>query len=199
VTEPPPLLYCGEFAGAWKPPWSLDELLPESADEPPSLEPDELELEPEELEPDELDPVDVDPLLLPVTAAWLVPGSTTATAPAASTLATDTATVVVFSRRRPSSRSATACATRRACAARSVCFSQLFTLLSVTRTSVGAVGELSQNILSAQLPQNVLSAQVRDLEGLPGRAELPVFSNAQRRLHRCLRRRVRHWRVPRGA
>jgi len=137
------------LAGAWKPPESLDELLPESDEEPSSLEPDELELEPDELEPDELepdelDPVDVDPLLLlPSTAAWLVPGSTTATAPAASTLATDTATVVVFSRRRPSSRSATACATRRACAARSVCFSQLFTTLSLTCSSVSAVGELS--------------------------------------------------------
>jgi hypothetical protein len=75
VTEPPPLLYCGELAGAWKPPESLDELLPESDEEPSSLEPDELELEPDELEPEELepeepDPLDVDPLLLlPVTAA----------------------------------------------------------------------------------------------------------------------------------
>jgi len=116
------------------PPWSPDELLPELLEEPSldpvelepdepepdELEPDELEpdeLEPEELEPDELDPVDVEPLPLLVTAAWLVPGRTTAITPAASTLAADTATVVVFSRRLPSSRSATACATWRALAA----------------------------------------------------------------------------------
>jgi hypothetical protein len=138
VTEPLPLLYCGEFDGAWRLPESLDELLPESLDEP------------DELEPDELDPDDVELLLLlPVTAAWLVPGRITATAPAATTLAATTATVVVFSRRRPSSRSATASATRRACAARSawaadpprvVCFSQLFTRLSVTCSPVGVVG-----------------------------------------------------------
>lgn len=148
MTEPPPLLYCGEFDGAWKPPESLDELLPESLDElPESLD----ELLPESLdEPDELEPDDVELLLLlPLTAAWLVPGRITATAPAATTLAAATATVVVFSRRRPSSRSATACATRRACAARSACaadpprvdcFSQLFTRLSVTCSSVGVVG-----------------------------------------------------------
>ena len=156
MTEPLPLLFCGEFDGAWRPPESLDELLPESLDEllPESLdEPDELE--PEELEPDEPDPVDVELLLLPVTAAWLVPGRITATAPAATTLAAATATVVVFSRRRPSSRSATAWATRRSCPARPpcaarsacaadpprvVCFSQLFTRLSLTCSSVGVVG-----------------------------------------------------------
>jgi hypothetical protein len=128
VTDPPPLLYCGAVVGAWMP---LDELLPELFEEP-SLEPDELEpdelepdevdpdeLEPDELdfdelEPEELDPVDVELLPLLVTAAWLVPGRATAIAPAASTLAADTATVVVFSRRRPSSRVATACATWRA-------------------------------------------------------------------------------------
>jgi hypothetical protein len=150
VTEPPPLLYCGEFDGAWRPPESLDELLPESLEEP--SEPDDPELD----DPEELDPLEVE--LLPFTAAWLVPGRITATAPAASTLTTDTVTVVAFSRRRPSSRSATASATRRAacavCAARrprSVCFSQLFTTLSVTCSSVSAVGELSQDVLSAQV------------------------------------------------
>lgn len=159
MTEPLPLLDCGEFDDADRPP----ELLPESLEEPEELEPEELEpeeLEPEELEPDELDPVDVELLLLLlVTAAWLVPGRITATAPAASTLVAATATVVAFSRRRPASRSATACATRRACAAGSACaagpprdacfFSQLFTTLSVTCSSVRAVGELSENVLSA--------------------------------------------------
>ena len=164
MTEPLPLLYCGEFDDPWRPPESLDELLPESLDEPDELEPDEPEsdepeeLEPEEVEPDELDPDDVELLLLPVTAAWLVPGRITATAPAATTLAAATATVVAFSRRRPSSRSATACATCRALAACAACpagrpcapcFSQLFTRLSVTCSSVGAVGELSENVLSA--------------------------------------------------
>ena len=153
MTEPPPLLDCGEFDDPWRPLESLDELLPESLDELEPESPDELEpesLDPDELESDELDPDDVELLLLlPVTAAWLVPGRITATAPAAATLAAATATVVVFSRRRPSSRSATAWATRRACAARSacaegpprvVCFSQLFTRLSVTCSSVGVVG-----------------------------------------------------------
>jgi hypothetical protein len=63
--------------------------------------PDELELD------DELLPV-------PVTAAWVDPGRIAATTPATTTLAKDTDTVVAFSRRRPSSRSATACATWRA-------------------------------------------------------------------------------------
>jgi hypothetical protein len=184
VTEPPPLLYCGEFDGAWKPPESLDELPPEPLDELPPEEPSELD-DPEELDPleEELDPLEVE--ALPFAAAWLVPGRITATAPAASTLATDTVTVVAFSRRRPSSRSATASATRRAACAvwaagrpRSACFSQLFTTSSVTCSSVSPVGELSQDVLSAQ-------------GSLPARAELPVFSNAQRRLHCCLRRRVR--------
>ena len=150
MTEPLPLLDCGEFDDPCRPE-SLDELLPESLEEPDELEPDEPE--PEEPESDELDPDDVELLLLlPVTAAWLVPGRITATAPAASTLVAATAIGAAFSRRRPSSRSATACATRRACAARSarsacaagpprgVCFSQLFTTLSVTCSSVGVVG-----------------------------------------------------------
>jgi hypothetical protein len=149
VTEPLPLLYCGEVDDPDRPE-SLDELLPESLEE--LLLPESLE-EPDELEPDELDPVDVELLLLLlVTAAWLVPGRITATAPAATTLVAATAIVAAFSRRRPSSRSATARATRRACAARSarsacaagpprgVCFSQLFTTLSVTCSSVGVVG-----------------------------------------------------------
>jgi hypothetical protein len=156
VTEPPPPLYCGEFDGAWRPPESLDELLPELLEDPDELDPDEPdpdEPEPDELDPDELDPDDVEPLLLlPVTDAWLVPGRITATAPAASTLAAPAAIVAAFSRRRPSSRSATACATRRACAARSArsacaagppraaCFSQLFTTSSVTCSSAGVIG-----------------------------------------------------------
>jgi hypothetical protein len=126
------LLYCGAFDGAWKPPWSLDELLPESSEELPdeSDEPDEPDepLDPDELEPDvELEPLELELFPVLVTAAWLVPGRITATAPAASTLATPTVTVVVFSRRRPCSRSATACATWRARTCRVLCFSQLFT------------------------------------------------------------------------
>ena len=161
MTDPLPLLDCGEFAGAWMP---LDELLPELFDEP-SLEPDELdpdEVDPDEVEPEELDPVDVEPLPLLVTAAWLDPGRTNATTPAATTLTADTATVVPFSRRRPSSRSATACATWRALAAcaflaacpdgrpRSACFSQLFTTLSLTCSSVRPVGELSEDDLKGR-------------------------------------------------
>ena len=64
MTEPPPLLYCGELAGAWKPPWLLDELLPELLEEPP-VDP----VDPVELDPEELDPLDVEPLPVPFTAA----------------------------------------------------------------------------------------------------------------------------------
>jgi len=108
--------------GAWKPPWSPVELLLESPDEPSEVpvpdEPDELD-EPDE--PDELDepaPEDDEPLPAVdepfpdlVTAAWLDPGRIAATAPTATTLAAVRVTVVAFSRRRPCSRSATACAT----------------------------------------------------------------------------------------
>jgi hypothetical protein len=47
------------------------------------------------------------------TAACVDPGSTAITTPATTTLAQDTVTVVVFRRRRPCSRSATACASLR--------------------------------------------------------------------------------------
>jgi hypothetical protein len=103
---PPPLLTCGGLAGAWSPPWSLDELLldpPELAGEPA---PDEPELDEPEL--------DEEPPLVPVTAAWVEPGRMATTTPATATLAADTVTVVAFSRRRPCSRSATASATWRA-------------------------------------------------------------------------------------
>lgn len=73
----------------------------------------ELEAEPDEEPLDELELDDDLPLVL-VTAAWVVPGRTAATTPATATLARDTVTVVAFSRRRPSSRSATARATCRA-------------------------------------------------------------------------------------
>jgi hypothetical protein len=177
--------------GAWIP--LLDELLFDELlfDEPlldPSEEPldepsDPLELVPELDVPEELE---LDEDLLPVlVAAWLDPGSTTATTPARATLARDTVVVVAFSRRRPCSRSATARATCRA-ASRSV--SQLFTSISVTRPAVSAVVEQSANLLSAR-------PVARCARGLPHRAELPVFSNAQRRLSSCLG----HGRAPRGA
>jgi hypothetical protein len=101
--KPPPPLTCGGLAGAWSPPWLLDELL---LDPPELLEPPVL---PEPLLLDELE-LD-DELPVPVTAAWVDPGRIATTTPATTTLAKDTDTVVAFSRRRPSSRSATACAT----------------------------------------------------------------------------------------
>jgi hypothetical protein len=158
--KPPPPPDCGGLAGVWKPPWLLDELL---------LDPLELLDEPElELELDELELGD-EPLPVPVTAAWLAPGRMTATTPATATLAKDTVTVVAFSRRRPSSRSATACATWRAlltCAAgrraadfssaglgcSAACSSLLFTSTSVTRPVECAVGELSANVLKSEGP-----------------------------------------------
>lgn len=69
------------------------------------------------LDPLESLELELDDELLPVlvVAAWLlVPGRTAATTPATATLARVTVTVVAFSRRRPCSRSATACATWRA-------------------------------------------------------------------------------------
>lgn len=139
--------------GAWSP--LFDELLldppDELLDEP--LEPlDPVELDPEfDVEP--VDELELDEDLLPVlVAAWLVPGSITATTPATATLARDTVVVVAFSRRRPCSRSATPRATCRA-ASRSgpprACSFRLFTLTSVTRPAVSAVAELSANVLSA--------------------------------------------------
>lgn len=111
----------------------------EPFDEFDEFEPDEFdELEPleefDELEPlDELEPPDVlepepeladpVPVLAPVLeveplecvdALLVEPGSTAATAPAASRLATPTVAVAVFSLRRPRSRSATARETYRA-------------------------------------------------------------------------------------
>lgn len=109
MTPPPPVLTCGELAGACSPSWPLDELLlpapvesPASLDEP---EPDDEPLLLEELLPllDELLPLE-----LLVVAAWLAPGRMATTTPAAATLATVTVTVAAFSLRRPCSRSATA-------------------------------------------------------------------------------------------
>jgi hypothetical protein len=147
---------CTPLDGAWSP--LFDELLldpsDELLDEPPEpLDPvDPLELVPEfDVEP--VDELELDEDLLPVlVAAWLVPGSITATAPATATLARDTVVVVAFSRRRPCARSATPRATCRA-ASRSVppraCSFHLFTFTSVTRPAVSAVVELSANVLSA--------------------------------------------------
>ena len=92
----------------------FDELEPDEFDE---LEPDEFEPEPELADPvPVLAPVlgvEVEPLEC-VDALLVEPGSTAATAPAASRLATPTVAVVVFSLRRPRSRSATARETCRA-------------------------------------------------------------------------------------
>jgi hypothetical protein len=109
---PPPLPDWTPLDGAWKPllPDPSEELL----DEPSEL-PDPVELEPAVEPLDELELAD-ELLPVPVTAAWLDPGRIAAITPAAATLASDTVTVVDFSRRRPSSRSATACATCRAAA-----------------------------------------------------------------------------------
>ncbi len=133
----------------------------------------------DELELDE----DLPPVL--VVAAWLDAGSTTATTPARATLASDTVVVVAFSRRRPCSRSATARATCRAAsrlAGLGPCSCQLFTLISVTRPAENAVAEVSANVLSAAGPAAAPAGV------LPDRAELPVFSNAQRRLSSRSRR-----------
>jgi hypothetical protein len=100
----------------------FDEFEPDELDEFDELEPDEFdELAPlDEVEPELADPV---PVLAPVLEAeplecvdalLVEPGSTAATAPAASRLATPTVAVAVFSLRRPRSRSSTARETCRA-------------------------------------------------------------------------------------
>jgi hypothetical protein len=108
-------------------------------------------------------------------AVWLAPGRTTATPAAAAMLTADNVTVVAFSRRLPRSRSATACAIRRArpaCSALarraerrlpdgpptgsgSVCraasaagSSRLFTFISVARPAGCPAAKSSQNALS---------------------------------------------------
>jgi hypothetical protein len=131
VPPKPPPPDCGELAGAWKPPWSLDELLLDPLDDDPSDPLDEPWLADDELADDELVPV---PELF--TDAWLAPGRPAATAPTAATLARVTVTVVAFSRRLPCSRSATARATWRPLLTDS---SRLFTSISVTRPAVSAV------------------------------------------------------------
>lgn len=128
------MLPCGALAGAWNPLWPLEELLLDELLDPfePLDEVEPVELDPEEVEPDELEPDELDPDdELPFTAAWLAPGRAATTTPAAATLARPTVTVVAFSRRRPSSRSATAFATCRA-RSRGCCPCQLFTLISFT-------------------------------------------------------------------
>ena len=126
---PPPLDWTGVFAGACRVPELLEELAEFEELEFEELEFDELEFEfaepdPEfvpdeaalpEPEPEPRFVVDeppvralADELLVLVTAACVEPGSATATAPAAITLANPTVAVVAFSRRRPRSRSATA-------------------------------------------------------------------------------------------
>jgi hypothetical protein len=151
---------CGALAGAWIPPWSVELL-------------DELELDEPELE---FDALELDDELLPVlvVAAWLEPGRTATTTPATATLARPTVTVVAFSRRRPCSRSATANATWRA-RLRASCSCQSFTPISVTCPPARSSADTSEDVL------NVPAARTVD-GGLRVRAELPVFSNAQRRL-----------------
>jgi hypothetical protein len=98
----------------------FDEFEPDEFDEFDELEPDEFDelapLDEVEPEPELADPVPVleaEPLEC-VDALLVEPGSTAATAPAASMLATPTVAVAVFSLRRPRSRSATARETCRA-------------------------------------------------------------------------------------
>jgi hypothetical protein len=151
--------------GAWSPLFDellLDPLLLDPSDELPDDPLDPLELVPE-LDVDPVDELELEEDLLPVlVAAWLAPGSITATTPATATLARDTVVVVAFSRRRPCSRSTTARATCRATcragsrlasprfAGRGARSSQLFTSTSVTRPAVCAVVERSANVLSAR-------------------------------------------------
>jgi len=120
---PLPVLTCGELAGAWSPPWLLDELL--------LL----LELSSDELSASLDDDVELDDELLLLVAAWLAPGRTATMTPAAATLATAAVTVAAFSLRRPCSRSATARATWRGPAG-AACSCQLF--MSVRVTSPGS-------------------------------------------------------------
>lgn len=144
--------------GAWNP--LFDELLLDPFDELPDDPVDPLELVPE-LDVEPVDELELAEDLLPVlVAAWLAPGSITATTPATATLARDTVVVVAYSRRRPCSRSATARATCRAAsrlalprfasprfAGRGARSSQLFTSTSVTRPAGSAVVERSANVL----------------------------------------------------
>jgi hypothetical protein len=129
VAWPPPFDCTGGFDGAWKVFELFDEFelfefeefdeLDEFDEFDEFAEPEEPEL-PAELEfepaldvplPDDDVPVLVLADELPglvVAVVWVEPGSTAATAPAASTLAKPTVAVAVFSLRLPRSRSATA-------------------------------------------------------------------------------------------
>ena len=127
MTWPPPFDCTGWLTGAWRLLELLDEfdepdefaelgefeLLPVLAPEPgladPPLDAPVPDVDvPAALLPDEMEPLEC------VDALLVEPGSTAATAPAASRLATPTVAVVVFSLRRPRSRSATARETCRA-------------------------------------------------------------------------------------
>ena len=101
MTWPPPSDCTGGLTGAWRVLELLDEL-------------DESEFESEFAELEEVELLAGVPELPAVLC--VAPGSAAATAPAASTLATPTVTVAVFSLRRPRSRSATARETCRAAA-----------------------------------------------------------------------------------
>jgi hypothetical protein len=139
---PLPVLTCGELAGAWSPLWLLDEL--------PLL----LELSSDELlvSLDDDGELDDEPLLL--VAAWLVPGRTATTTPAAATLAMVTVTVAAFSLRRPCSRSATARATWRGPAG-PACSCQLFMAVRVTSQAPNTAGEWLRNALRVRAADSV--------------------------------------------
>lgn len=172
MTLPPPVLTCGELAGACSLSWLLDELLLlEPVESPASL--------------DELDPDDELPLLEPlVVAAWLAPGRMATTTPAAATLATVTVTVAAFSLRRPCSRSATARATWR-CPAGAACSCRLF--MSYRVTCPGSeyrwrmVKKCSACAGAPPGRQGVAAGACGRLcgRGLRHGPELPLFSNAQ--------------------
>ncbi len=114
MTWPPPFDWTGTYVGACRLAGPLEELelelelAEELPDEPAGLEPPEVPvLDEPELPVWEL----AGELPESVTVVCVEPGSPAATAPAAATLAKLTVTVVAFSRRRPRSRSATACET----------------------------------------------------------------------------------------
>jgi hypothetical protein len=172
------------LAGDWRVD-ELDELLelleeledePDEPEEPEELVPDELV--PEELVPDEpvpdVVPDELDELLLvddpeSLTEAWVAPGRTATSAPAAATLAKDAVTVVAVSRRRPCSRSATARASRRP-------LSRLSMSTSLPRPAEEPVRARSQNPLRP------------NRRALLGHYLLESWGNAQRRLYRRLPR-----------
>lgn len=113
MTWPPPELEDGELPELKPPEVELDpvpvEVEPELV-EPELEEPEPVEVEPEEVEPElaELEPELAEPVEVDALALCVEPGRTSATAPAATTLATVTAVVVDRTLARPRSLAATA-------------------------------------------------------------------------------------------